>query len=54
MSGSRTIRPRKSYGRRVEYSTILKRREIRREIIIWIVEILVVIAIAAVIAFYLL
>ena len=54
MAKSRTIRPRKSYGKRVDYSVIIKRREIRREIIIWSLEIAAVVFIAAIIAFYLL
>ena len=54
MSNNRTIRPRKNYGKRVDYSTVLKRRRIRREIILWIAEIIAVVAIAAVIAYFIL
>ena len=54
MSNKRIIRPQKNYGKRVDYSVVLKRRKIRREVILWIVEIIAVVALAAVIAYFIL
>ena len=45
---------RKSYGKMTDYSTVLRRRNLRREILLWTVEIIGVVALAFAIAYYLL